>query len=69
MKMENNQRASAALTVKSGAFASKIRFEFVHSLLSTSNVWGEMLLPDFLFLFSFRCSADHKRNWPPCKVE
>ena len=26
------------------------------------------MLPDF-FLFSFfRCSADHERDWPPCKV-
>ena len=26
------------------------------------------MLPDFLFLFSFPYSADHKRDWPPCKV-
>ena len=25
------------------------------------------MLPDF-FLFSFPCSADHERDWPPCKV-
>ena len=24
--------------------------------------------PDFLFLLSFPCSADHGRDWPPCKV-
>ena len=29
--------------------------------------WGGAL-PDFVFLFSFPCSADHERNWPPCKV-
>ena len=22
----------------------------------------------FFFLFSFPCSADHERDWPPCKV-
>ena len=27
--------------------------------------WGA--LPDFVFLFSFSCSADHKRDWPTCK--
>ena len=26
------------------------------------------MLPDFLFCFSFPCSADHERDWPPCKV-
>ena len=25
-------------------------------------------LPDFLVLLSFPCSADHERDWPPCKV-
>ena len=24
-------------------------------------------LPDFFFIF-FPCSADHERDWPPCKV-
>ena len=24
-------------------------------------------LPDFFFFF-FPCSADHERDWPPCKV-
>ena len=28
---------------------------------------GRGSLPDFLFLF-FPCSADHGRDWPPCKV-
>ena len=27
--------------------------------------WGA--LPDFFFFF-FPCSADHERDWPPCKV-
>ena len=27
---------------------------------------GEGALPDFFFFFS--CSADHERDWPPCKV-
>ena len=27
-------------------------------------------LPDFLFFifYFFPCSADHERDWPPCKV-
>ena len=29
---------------------------------------GGGALPDFLFLFSFPCSADHERDWPPRKV-
>ena len=28
---------------------------------------GGGALPDFYFLF-FPCSADHERDWPPCKV-
>ena len=28
---------------------------------------GGGALPDFFFLF-FPCSADHERDWPPCKV-
>ena len=28
---------------------------------------GEGALPDFFFFF-FPCSADHERDWPPCKV-
>ena len=26
------------------------------------------MLPDFFLLFSSPCSADHERDWPPCKV-
>ena len=29
---------------------------------------GGGALPDFLFLLFFPCSADHKRDWLPCKV-
>ena len=36
--------------------------------LRTSSLGGGGMLPDFLFLFSFPCSADHERDWPPCKV-
>ena len=25
-------------------------------------------LPDFFFLLFFPCSADHERDWPPCKL-
>ena len=25
-------------------------------------------LPDFFFFFFSPCSADHERDWPPCKV-
>ena len=28
---------------------------------------GGGALPDFFFFF-FPCSADHERDWPPCKV-
>ena len=28
---------------------------------------GGSALPDFFFSF-FPCSADHERDWPPCKV-
>ena len=28
---------------------------------------GGGTLPDFFFFF-FPCSADHERDWPPCKV-
>ena len=28
---------------------------------------GGGVLPDFYFYF-FSCSADHERDWPPCKV-
>ena len=26
------------------------------------------MLPDIFLLFSFSCSADHERDWSPCKV-
>ena len=29
--------------------------------------WGRVCCQTFL-LFSFPCSADHERDWPPCKV-
>ena len=28
---------------------------------------GGVALPNFFFFF-FPCSADHERDWPPCKV-
>ena len=37
--------------------------------LRTSSVcvWGGAL-PDVFLLFSFPCSVDHERDWPPYKV-
>ena len=32
---------------------------------SSARGWGA--LPNFFFFF-FSCSADHERDWPPCKV-
>ena len=29
---------------------------------------GGGALPDFFFFLFFPCSADHEREWPPCKV-
>ena len=29
---------------------------------------GGGMLPDFFLLFSFPCSANHERDWPPCKI-
>ena len=29
---------------------------------------GGGALPDFFFILFFPCSADHERDWPPCKV-
>ena len=29
---------------------------------------GEGRCQTFFFLFFFPCSADHERDWPPCKV-
>ena len=34
----------------------------------TNYLGGGGALPDFFFLFFFPCSADHERDWPPCKV-
>ena len=34
--------------------------------LRTSSVGGGVFFRTFL-LFSFSCSADHERDWPPCK--
>ena len=31
--------------------------------------WGEGgALPDFFFFLFFSCSADHERDWSPCKI-
>ena len=35
---------------------------------TTTTRGGGGMLPDFFLLFSFPCSADHERDWPPCKV-
>ena len=42
-------------------------FFILFSILRTSSARGEGALPGFFFFF-FPCSADHKRDWPPCKV-
>ena len=42
-----------------------MRHVIVIYFLRRSSLGG---LPDFLFLFSFPCSAGHERDWPPCKV-
>ena len=41
---------------------------FFFLILRTSSAQGEGALPDFFFFFFFSCSADHERDWPPCKV-
>ena len=33
--------------------------------MSSAGWGGGGVLPDFFF---FPCSADHERDWPPCKV-
>ena len=43
-------------------------FFFFFLILRTSSAQGEGALPDFFFFFLFSCSADHERDWPPCKV-
>ena len=35
--------------------------------MSSARGGGGSALPDF-FIFIFPCSADHERDWPPCKV-
>ena len=42
--------------------------DFYFYFLRTSSVWGGGALPDVFLSFSFSCSADHERDWPPCKV-
>ena len=42
-------------------------FLFVFSPNEQRARGGGGALPYFFFFF-FSCSADHKRNWPPCKV-
>ena len=47
-----------------------IIFLFFYFFLRTSSArgggGGGGALPDFFFFFP--CSADHERDWPPCKV-
>ena len=48
-------------------------FIFIYFFLRTSSArgggGGGDALPDFFFFFFFfPCSADHERDWPPCKV-
>ena len=43
------------------------RVIFYFSILRTSSARGESAARLF-FLFFFPCSADDKRDWPPCKV-
>ena len=43
-------------------------FHFISTILfinSTGSAGGGGVLPDFLFSFSFSCSADKERDWPP----
>ena len=43
--------------------------DFDFDFLRTSSVeGGGGALPDFLFFILFPCSADHERDWLPCKV-
>ena len=53
--------------------ASRDFFFFSFFLLRTSSArggggGGGGALPDFFFLLFFLCSADHERDWPPCKL-
>ena len=46
-----------------------MRHVILFYFLRTSSVGGgEGALPDILVVFSFLCSADPERDWPPCKV-
>ena len=53
-------------------FEFEFEFLFIYflriiNILITSSVGGTGdVLPDFLFLLYFPCSADHERDWPPC---
>ena len=39
--------------------------DFLFYFLRTSSVWGVRC--QSIFPFFFPCSADHERDWPPCK--
>ena len=43
-------------------------FLFSFFLRRSSVGGGGGTLPDFFLLFSFPCSADYERDWPPCKI-
>ena len=43
------------------------RFPSEYFFFSERAAWGGAL-PDFVFLFSFPCSADHEQEWPPCNA-
>ena len=51
------------------------RLPFIHctsslivGLTDRSHGWGGGYAARLFLLFSFPCSADHERDWPPCKV-
>ena len=48
-------------------FVCRVIFFFCVLRTSTARGAGGGALPDFFFFF-FPCSADHERDWPPCKV-
>ena len=39
---------------------------YIYIFFSPTSSVGRGGLPDFFFYFL--CSADHERDWPPCKV-
>ena len=47
--------------------ASRDFFFFSPNEQRARGVAGGGALPDFLVFSFFPCSADHKRDWPPCK--